>query len=49
MKDSIAIIDLGSNSIRMNIYVVNSQGGFGLYEQASEMVRLSEGMGEAQS
>lgn len=45
MKESIAIIDLGSNSIRMNIFGINEQGGYSIYEQASEMVRLSERLG----
>ncbi len=45
MRDSIAIIDLGSNSIRMNIFGVNEHGGYSIYEQASEMVRLSERLG----
>lgn len=44
MKESIAIIDLGSNSIRMNIIGINSEGGYSIYDQASEMVRLSEGL-----
>lgn len=42
----IAVIDLGSNSVRMNIYHINIRGGYSLYEQVKEMVRLSEGMGE---
>ena len=46
MIRSIAIIDLGSNSIRMNILGINARGGYSIYEQASEMVRLSEGMGD---
>ncbi len=46
MKRSIAIIDLGSNSIRMNIIGINERGGYSIFDQASEMVRLSEGMGE---
>lgn len=45
-KKSIAIIDLGSNSIRMNIFKVNARGGYSVIEQASEMVRLSEGMND---
>lgn len=45
MKESIAIIDLGSNSLRMNIFGINDQGGYSIYDQASEMVRLSEGLG----
>lgn len=46
MKQTKAIIDLGSNSIRMNIIGINEKGGYSLIEQASEMVRLSEGMSE---
>lgn len=30
----------------MNIIGINERGGYSIYEQASEMVRLSEGMGE---
>ncbi|MCK8058389.1 MULTISPECIES: Ppx/GppA phosphatase family protein [unclassified Fusibacter] len=41
----IAIIDLGSNSVRMNIYHINEQGGYSLSEQLKEMVRLAKGMG----
>lgn len=44
MEKVVAIIDLGSNSIRMNIITVNAQGGYSIHEQASEMVRLSEGL-----
>ena len=40
MEKSIAIIDLGSNSIRMNIIAINKNGGYSIYEQASEMVRI---------
>ena len=47
MKRSIAIIDLGSNSIRMNIIGINERGGYSIFDQASEMVRLSEGMGDS--
>ncbi len=42
----IAIIDLGSNSVRMIIMQINSDGSYRLVEQAKEMVRLSEGMGD---
>lgn len=44
MEKRMAIIDLGSNSIRMNIIGVFSSGSYTVYEQVSEMVRLSEGM-----
>lgn len=46
MEKVIAIIDLGSNSIRMNISSVNAEGGYSIHEQASEMVRLSEGLND---
>jgi len=45
MEKTVAIIDLGSNSIRMNILSINKNGGYSIHEQASEMVRLSEDMG----
>ena len=41
-----AIIDLGSNSVRMNIVHINKDGSYTLLDQAKEMVRLSEDMGE---
>jgi len=41
-----AIIDLGSNSVRMNIVHVNKDGSYTLLDQAKEMVRLSEDMGD---
>lgn len=44
MDEKIAIIDLGSNSVRMNIYGINELGGYSVFEQAKEMVRLSEGL-----
>lgn len=45
MDKRVAIIDLGSNSIRMNIINVNSNGAYYIVDQSKEMVRLSEGMG----
>lgn len=44
MKETLAIIDLGSNSVRMNIYGMNERGGYSVLDQAKEMVRLSEGL-----
>ncbi|MBF4691810.1 Ppx/GppA phosphatase family protein [Fusibacter ferrireducens] len=44
MDDKIAVIDLGSNSVRLNIYGINELGGYSVFEQAKEMVRLSEGL-----
>ncbi len=46
MKAKIAIIDLGSNSARMHIIGVNEYGAYSVFEQAKEMVRLSEGLNE---
>lgn len=45
-KRKIAIIDLGSNSVRMNIMGFSDSGKYMLLDQAKEKVRLSEGMGE---
>lgn len=44
LKQKLAIIDLGSNSVRMNIMGINARGGYAVYDQAKEMVRLSEGL-----
>jgi len=44
LQIKIAIIDLGSNSVRMNILEVIG-GEFTIIEQFKEIVRLSEGMG----
>ena len=41
-----AIIDLGSNSVRMLIMKINPDGSYKMTEQVKEMVRLSENMGE---
>ena len=46
LNKKIAIIDLGSNSIRMNIMNINELGGYSIYESAKETVRLSEGLNE---
>lgn len=40
-----SIIDLGSNSVRMNILGIGSAGDHILMDQAKERVRISEGMG----
>ncbi len=42
-----AIIDLGSNSVRMNIVHIEEDGYYYLLDQAKEMVRLSEGLEES--
>ncbi len=39
-----AIIDLGSNSIHMNIMRINEHGGYSVFDSAKETVRLSEGL-----
>ena len=44
LTDKIAIIDLGSNSIRMIIMKISENGAYRMIDQAKEMVRLSEGM-----
>lgn len=44
MEGKIAIIDLGSNSVRMIIMKVYENGSYKMIDQAKEMVRLSEGM-----
>lgn len=49
MHSKIAIIDLGSNSIRMIIMKIYEDGSYKMIDQAKEMVRLSEGMGEEMS
>jgi exopolyphosphatase/guanosine-5'-triphosphate,3'-diphosphate pyrophosphatase len=46
MNKKLAIIDLGSNSVRMIIMKVYEDASYKMIEQAKEMVRLSEGMGE---
>lgn len=40
----IAMIDLGSNSVRMNIYDIYPHGEYRLRERVKEMVRLGEGL-----
>ena len=45
MDSRMAIIDLGSNSIRMIIMEVSPDGGYKMVKQLKEMVRLAEGMG----
>ncbi len=44
MNNKYAVIDLGSNSIRMNLIRTNEDGAYILFDQIKEMVRLSEGM-----
>ncbi|EOD01377.1 exopolyphosphatase [Caldisalinibacter kiritimatiensis] len=46
MCRKLAIIDLGSNSIRVIIMRINNDGSYIMLDQAKEMVRLSEGMGK---
>ena len=42
--ERIAIIDLGSNALRMNIIEIANDGSFKLLSEMSETVRLSEKM-----
>lgn len=46
MDKKIAVIDLGSNSIRMLLMKVYADGSYKMLDQVKDMVRLSEGMGE---
>jgi len=46
LEDRIAIIDLGSNSVRMIIMKILENGSYKMIDQAKEMVRLSEGMSQ---
>ncbi|SFH99537.1 Ppx/GppA phosphatase [Tindallia magadiensis] len=46
MNKKIAVIDLGSNSIRMLLMKVYEDGSYKMLDQVKDMVRLSEGMGE---
>ncbi len=46
MEGKLAIIDLGSNSVRMIIMKIFDNGSYKMIDQAKEMVRLSEGMSE---
>ncbi|WP_459129977.1 Ppx/GppA phosphatase family protein [Guggenheimella bovis] len=46
IEKRLAIIDLGSNSVRMDIFEVDKNGTYQLRDQAKEKVRLSEGMGD---
>lgn len=43
MEEKLAIIDLGSNSVRMIIMKIYENGSYKMIDQAKEMVRLSEG------
>lgn len=45
MKGKYAIVDLGSNSVRMIIMQVNEDGSYRMIDQVKAMVRLSQGMG----
>ncbi len=42
----IAIIDLGSNSVRMLLMKVNQDGSYKMLDEVKDMVRLSQGMGD---
>lgn len=45
MNQKIAIIDLGSNSIRMLLMKVSDDGSYKMLDEVKDMVRLSQGMG----
>lgn len=44
MHKKIAIIDIGSNSIRMNILDINVKNGYSIFDSAKEIPRLCEGL-----
>ncbi len=44
MEENIAIIDLGSNSVRVIVVKINFNASYKMMDQIKEMVRLSEGM-----
>ncbi len=46
MSKKIAIIDLGSNSVRMLLMKMCDDGSYKMLDQVKDMVRLSEGMGD---
>lgn len=46
MSKKVAIIDLGSNSVRMLIMRLYRDGSYKMIDQAKEMVRLGENMGK---
>ncbi len=47
MNRRMAIIDLGTNSIRINIIDINKYGGYKIIDSAKERVELSEGLSES--
>ncbi|BDR55846.1 Ppx/GppA family phosphatase [Xylocopilactobacillus apis] len=46
MTQTLAILDLGSNSIRTTITEYDNEGNFQVFERLQEMVRISKGMGK---
>lgn len=46
MKEKIAIIDLGSNSVRLVLFDIRQDGAFRITNEVKEMVRLSENMSD---
>ena len=44
---TLAILDLGSNSVRMMVNRINADGSYEVLDRRQEMVRMSAGMGEA--
>ncbi len=46
MKEMIAIIDLGSNSVRLVLFEIRQDGAFRIVNEVKDTVRLSENMSE---
>lgn len=46
MHSNVAIIDLGSNSVRLVLIEINDDGSYRVFNEVKEMVRLSENMYE---
>ncbi len=46
MKKKIAVIDLGSNSVRLNVFGIYEDGSYRVIDEFKESVRLSENMGD---
>ena len=48
IEKHLAVIDLGSNTARLVVFSYQANHSFKLLDELRQVVRLSEGMGEAQ-